>query len=516
VAISLTTRLSAGYSGSDAATATSASFTPSANSKLYVVVFVVDGGGDGSDLDIVHTSNTGGLTFTRLIQSTHSGGGNGGKIALFEASVGGSPSSMTVTFDVDSDGSETAYTWIGAFDATGTSVQVKSGQIITSVGDGSGGSSASLASGTLPSAVTSGNTAVFIIGRNNDGGAAASVPSGWTAQFNPTDTYISGVCFKKTDFTGTSVTCTDVGDFIYAMGSILLELEEAGGGGGTTHALASTGSGTSTGSAALALQAKVSATGTGTTSGSAALQLAPGALSASGSGSTAGSANLNATLALSATGASSSAGSAALTIVGGSTTHELSSTGTGTTGGSAALIETLALSSTGASQSTGSAALISTLRLAATGTGQTAGSAALSVRAKLSATGTGTSAGSAALTILGPASVHQLSATGISQSSGSAELILVEPVFFFSPPTHEEPIRVNSSGPFRVLAYHRMTYANSLIKVGGTWRAVRVPDPAVVTTLEEGVTFFRGGYEYEIDRTVALDLAAAGYTSTPI
>lgn len=84
--------------------------------------------------------------------------------------------------------------------------------------------------------------------------------------------------------------------------------------------------------------------------------------------------------------------------------------------------------------------------------------------------------------------------------------------YFFSPPTHEEPIRVNPQGPFRVLAYHRMTYAKSLIKVGGTWSAVRVPAPEVVAGLQEGTTFFRGGYEYVIDYTTAQSLIAAGYS----
>lgn len=234
MAITLTTRLSAGFAGGAAATATSGSFTPSANSKLYVAVMIVASGGDGSLFDIVHTSNTGGLTFSRVAQTTHSGGGNGGKMALFEASVGGSPSSMTVTFDVDSDGAETSYTWIGAFDATGNSVQIKSGQTATAATLGSGGSAESHTSGTLPASATTGNTAIVVLGRNNDDAGAAAVPSGWTALFNPTDIYVSGVCFYRTDFTGTSVTITDAGETVHAMGSVILELEEASGGGSVT------------------------------------------------------------------------------------------------------------------------------------------------------------------------------------------------------------------------------------------------------------------------------------------
>jgi hypothetical protein len=234
VAITLTTRLSAAFAGSPAATATSASFTPAANSKLYVPVFIVASGGDGSLFDnIAETANTGGLTFTRVAQSAFTGGGNAARIALFEAAVGGSPSAMTVTFDVDDGGAETAYTWIGAFDATGSvgTPQIKSGQIITKAELDGGGSAESHASGTLPSAATTGNASVLVVGRNNDADGAASVPSGWTALFNPTGSYISGVCFHRSDFTGTGpVTVTDMGEQVFASCSVLFELEETGGG----------------------------------------------------------------------------------------------------------------------------------------------------------------------------------------------------------------------------------------------------------------------------------------------
>jgi alkaline phosphatase D len=89
-------------------------------------------------------------------------------------------------------------------------------------------------------------------------------------------------------------------------------------------------------------------------------------------------------------------------------------------------------------------------------------------------------------------------------------------VYLFSPPTHEEPFRVNPSGPFRVLAYYRLTYASSLVKINGTWTAVRSPSAELLDGLEAGVDYFRGGFEYEISRAVAQELIAAGYSPTLI
>jgi hypothetical protein len=260
-----------------------------------------------------------------------------------------------------------------------------------------------------------------------------------------------------------------------------------GGGGATTHALASTGTGAST--------------------GSVNLLLAPGVLSASGSGTSTGSANLNATLTLSASGAGSTTGSAAITIVGGATTHPLSATGTGASTGSLDVTHVRGLSATGTGSTGGSLAVIETLALSSVGTGTSTGSVALSVRAKLSATGTGISSGSAALVILGPASIHQLASTGTGMTSGSLQIEVIEPMFQFSPPTHEEPFRTRIDP----LPYFRLTYAKSIVKINGVLTATFTPPPELLVDLTEGVDYFRGGYEYTVSRTVMQELVAAGF-----
>lgn len=231
-------------------------------------------------------------------------------------------------------------------------------------------------------------------------------------------------------------------------------------GGGTTHQLASTGSGTTTGSAALTGTLAVASTGTGTTTGSAALT-GTLALSASGSGATSGSAALTSTLQLSATGSGITGGSAAIDIVGTSTTHQLTATGSGTSGGSAAL----------------------------------------GLIGALSASGTGLTGGSASLTLQG-----SLSASGASQSGGSVDLTFV--TFTFSPPTHEEPMWTNK----RPLNYYRITESSSIVRVNGVLTTIRHPRPDQIAAAGvEGVDYFLGGREYVVTGGVLAELISAGY-----
>jgi hypothetical protein len=85
-------------------------------------------------------------------------------------------------------------------------------------------------------------------------------------------------------------------------------------------------------------------------------------------------------------------------------------------------------------------------------------------------------------------------------------------VLRFSPPTHEEPIRTT----MLPLHYYRLTYAKSLVKVNGTFVAIRSPAPELLVGLTEGVDYFRGGYEYEVTQPVAAALEAAGYSVTTL
>lgn len=78
---------------------------------------------------------------------------------------------------------------------------------------------------------------------------------------------------------------------------------------------------------------------------------------------------------------------------------------------------------------------------------------------------------------------------------------------YFTPPTHEQPMRTN----VRPLNYYRLTHAQSIVRINGTFTPVWVPSFDLLTDLEPGVDYFRGGFVYEVSDEVAADLTAQGY-----
>jgi hypothetical protein len=228
MSISFTVHQSSAYPATPVATRTSNSFTPVANAMLYGFIQALrDGSGT---LDIIEASNTGGLTTTRKAHSSETTGAFSGAGALFEAPVGGSPSSMTCTYDPFAGSADNGYPWILLFSALGTNpIQIKSGQIVTKAEDAAGSSAFSHTTNSLPNPVTNGNTAVLILGRNNDSAGAATGPAGWTLLVEATGSDVSGAIWTKTDFTGQSATISVCGNTVHAMSSLLFELEEVGG-----------------------------------------------------------------------------------------------------------------------------------------------------------------------------------------------------------------------------------------------------------------------------------------------
>lgn len=247
-----------------------------------------------------------------------------------------------------------------------------------------------------------------------------------------------------------------------------------------------------------------SASGTITWAGSATGQMAPqgsatGSVSfagaATGARASLGSASGSVAFSGTATGARTPKGAASGTITwAGSATGEAPIEGVNT--GSAAGTITWAGTATGAMQPKGSATGTVAWVGAATGEAPAtinSGTASGTIAWAGSATGARMSLGSASATILW---------TGLAVGEG------VDPTFFFSPPTHEEPFRTK----YPPLSYYRMTYAASIVRVNGSFVAMRVPAPHLLDGLEEGVDYFRGGYEYTITQAVAQELQAAGYT----
>lgn len=81
--------------------------------------------------------------------------------------------------------------------------------------------------------------------------------------------------------------------------------------------------------------------------------------------------------------------------------------------------------------------------------------------------------------------------------------------FIFQPPTYEEPMRTH----VRPLNYYRLTWANSIVRIGGVLTSVRTPSAAVVAAAGiEGVDYFRGGGVYTVTSATKIELESLGYT----
>lgn len=80
----------------------------------------------------------------------------------------------------------------------------------------------------------------------------------------------------------------------------------------------------------------------------------------------------------------------------------------------------------------------------------------------------------------------------------------------FSPPTHEEPMRTKT----RPLNYYRLTHALSVVRVNGTFTAVRSPSSDLLTTAGvSGTDYFIGGHVYTVTSAIATELTNAGFGS---
>ena len=86
---------------------------------------------------------------------------------------------------------------------------------------------------------------------------------------------------------------------------------------------------------------------------------------------------------------------------------------------------------------------------------------------------------------------------------------------YFTPPTHEEPIRTRVAPVDR----HRLTHAQSIVRVpltGAITSYRQAPLVSVdITNLIDGRDFFRGGYVYAVDDPTADLLTSSGFEVTP-
>lgn len=292
-----------------------------------------------------------------------------------------------------------------------------------------------------------------------------------------------------------------------------------------------TSGGAVSGDATRATTSSIAATGaTGTAQGASRSTSVGISTSGGGGGSTATSTTVNisasGSVSAGAAGDSNVSVSSSVTTAGtvgkvGSATEAVTSTVTaaGGTSGSAARSTTVGITAAGGTSA--AAALATTVGITAAGsvlsgiTGDSARATTVAITTTGSAgkTGDSTVATSASIAASGSAGYAKAAslAVGVAVSASGS---LVSPRYRLVFPTHEEPMRTQQAW----LKQHHLTHALSVVKIGGTWRSMRITalPPAIRDSLEHGVTLFQGGVQYVIDQAMADELAAAGYTTEPI
>lgn len=192
---------------------TTTSFTPPANSLLLVgVALMEDGGGTPqANEDIgVPTISGGGLTYTR--ETALDGTGlpwYSTKLVVFRAPVGGSPASMTITVDDDTNQAIYGYAvsviaFTGYDTTTPTAGQIGTGS--TDIGDGAH-------TVTLTTAPTTDDVTLFWLGLDAENNPANStMAAGWTKVHDDGGPGGSSVIVaaRREASTSTTVSVTDV------------------------------------------------------------------------------------------------------------------------------------------------------------------------------------------------------------------------------------------------------------------------------------------------------------------
>lgn len=92
----------------------------------------------------------------------------------------------------------------------------------------------------------------------------------------------------------------------------------------------------------------------------------------------------------------------------------------------------------------------------------------------------------------------------------TATAVVTSTTYHFEPPIHEEPIRSD----IHPLIFYRLTYAASIVRVGGVLTSIRTPSHEVLVAAGvEGRDYFMGGHIYQVEPDVQAELVAAGFTT---
>lgn len=208
---------------------TTDSFTPAANSRLFVFAIAERVGHTTTRNWAI--SDTLSSTWTKLDESTLAAWQTDIAYAVntvcWYMDIGTSPAARTVT--VDADAGNCTYAVV-AFDVTGYDTGAPFPQ--SSVNNGAAVNPySSSASGTLTlgSAPTNGNLVVAMFGAGADDGGGFAVPTDYTALTNQNQGWTQVAVFYRTDTTTAAVTCSDLGTTIGNWGGIIFEMALAGG-----------------------------------------------------------------------------------------------------------------------------------------------------------------------------------------------------------------------------------------------------------------------------------------------
>ena len=77
----------------------------------------------------------------------------------------------------------------------------------------------------------------------------------------------------------------------------------------------------------------------------------------------------------------------------------------------------------------------------------------------------------------------------------------------FTTPTFEEGMKTKE----RPLRYFRLTSSTSVVRISGTFTAVRTPSADQLVGLVDGVDYFLGGHRYTVSDAQLAELQAAGF-----
>jgi len=234
MAFAVTHRATSTGGTTDAATRASASFTPAANSLLVVFAQVEGNAAGTAEVPSWSISNTGGLTFTKRVESPSLSAAYYGTIVCWTAQVGGSPSAMTVTVDPYS-GSSTGWISMSVFDVTGHDTTTPIVQSAAENEDNNyatpGTNISRTTTVTLGSAADTDNLLLAGFAGTSDAGSIPSTPTSFTSIGSAAGPYESIRTAYRTSTTQTTVASTATCYFNFGA---VVEIAAAGGGSDAT------------------------------------------------------------------------------------------------------------------------------------------------------------------------------------------------------------------------------------------------------------------------------------------